>query len=94
MESINLLTNVSNVFVDKLLDKLEVNQQRCEQLIEQSLMMVTALAPEIGYDKAASLAKQAFAEDKTIRELVAGAGLLEEARLNELLNPHSMTEPA
>ncbi|MFW6060540.1 MAG: class II fumarate hydratase [Phycisphaeraceae bacterium] len=94
MESINLLAHASNVFVDKLLKGLEVNQQRCEQLIEQSLMMVTSLAPEIGYDNAAKLAKRAFEEDKTIRELVKAEGLLDDARLNELLDPRSMTEPA
>ncbi|MEE9212053.1 MAG: class II fumarate hydratase, partial [Phycisphaeraceae bacterium] len=48
LESVKLLTNVSNVFVDKLLTGLEVNEQRCTELIEQSLMMVTSLAPEIG----------------------------------------------
>ncbi len=94
MESITLLANVATVLVDKLLLDLEVNQQRCEQLIEQSLMMVTSLAPAIGYDTAAKLAKQAFKEDKTIRELVQAEGLLDEKRLNELLDPRWMTEPS
>ena len=94
MESIELLTNASNVFVDKLLDGLEVNEQRCAQLIEQSLMMVTSLAPEVGYDNAAKLAKRAFEEDKTIRELVRAEGLLDDARLDELLDPRHMTEPS
>ena len=58
MESIRLLTNVCGIFVDKLLNGLEVNRQRCEQLIEQSLMMGTSLAPVIGYDNTAKLAKQ------------------------------------
>jgi len=93
MESITLLSNVSNVFVDKLLNELTVNQQRCESLIEQSLMIVTSLAPEIGYDTAAKVAKQAFKEGKTIRELVTEQGLVEESRLNELLEPRSMTQP-
>ena len=56
-------------------------------------MMVTSLAPEIGYDKAAELAKQAFSEDKTIRELVAAAAWVDDARLAELLDPDSMTRP-
>ena len=93
MESISLLANVSKIFVHKLLDDLEVNKERCAELIERSLMMVTSLAPEIGYDKAAELAKQAFSEDKTIRELVAAAGLVDDARLAELLDPDSMTRP-
>jgi fumarate hydratase class II len=94
MESVTLLTNVSNVFVEKLLDGLEVNRDRCEQLIDQSLMMVTSLAPEVGYDTAAKLAKQAFNEGKTIRELVTEQGLIEPARLTELLDPRSMTDPS
>ncbi len=93
LESINLLANVCDVFVDKLLVGLEVNTERCEQLIEQSLMMVTSLAPEVGYDNAAKLAKRAFEEGKTIRELVQAEGLIDDARLNELLDPRSMTEP-
>ncbi|MEX1017912.1 MAG: class II fumarate hydratase [Phycisphaeraceae bacterium] len=93
MESINLLANVSNVFVDKMLAGLEVNRERAEGLIEQSLMMCTSLAPEIGYDNAAKLAKQAFNENKTIRQLVLEQKLIPEARLNELLDPRRMTEP-
>ena len=93
IESITLLTNVSNVFVDKLLLGLQVNAKRCTELIDQSLMMVTSLAPEVGYDNAAKLAKQAFEQGKTIRELVLAEGLMPEARLSELLDPRSMTEP-
>ena len=93
MESIKLLAHVSHVFVDKLLNGLEVNAKRCEQLIDQSLMMCTSLAPEIGYDAAAKLAKQAFVEGKTIRQLALEQRLLPEERLSELLNPDMMTRP-
>ena len=55
LESVKLLANVTNVLVDKLLIGLEVNEERCRQLIDQSLMMVTSLAPKIGYEKAAAL---------------------------------------
>ena len=93
MESIELLANVSNVFVDKLLKMLVVNEEQCEALIDQSLMMVTSLAPALGYDKAAKLAKQAFDEGKTIRELVRGEGLIDASQLDALLDPASMTRP-
>ncbi|MDP6153883.1 MAG: class II fumarate hydratase [Phycisphaeraceae bacterium] len=93
LESVTLLANVSNVFVDKLLTDLEVNKQRCEELIDQSLMMVTSLAPEVGYDNAAKLAKQAFEENKTIRELVKEQGLIDDTKLDELLDPDKMTRP-
>ena len=93
LESVKLLANVCNVFVDKLLVGLQVNEERCGQLIEQSLMMVTSLAPVVGYDNAAKLAKQAFKENKTIRQLVTEQKLVDEKTLNELLDPDSMTRP-
>ncbi|MEX0776063.1 MAG: class II fumarate hydratase [Phycisphaeraceae bacterium] len=93
MQSIQLLANVSNVFVDKLLEGLQVNRERCESLIEQSLMVVTSLAPVIGYDNAAKVAKQAFKEGKTIRQLVLEQKLVAPAQLDALLEPRSQTEP-
>ncbi|MCC7406822.1 MAG: class II fumarate hydratase [Phycisphaeraceae bacterium] len=93
LESIQLLTNVSHVLVDKLLVDLKVNEARCRELMEQSLMMVTSLAPVLGYDKAAKLAKQAMAQNKTIRQVVLEEKLLEASKLDALLDPRSMTEP-
>lgn len=93
IESIALLTGACTIFVDKLLAELEVNADRCEQLIDQSLMMCTSLAPEIGYDQAAKLAKQAFQEGKTIRELATEQKLMPAERLTALLNPDGMTGP-
>lgn len=93
MESIKLLTQGSTIFVDKLLLGLQVNADRCRQLIDQSLMMCTSLAPEIGYDAAAALAKRAFAEGKTIREIAIEQGVLDEKKLSELLEPDRMTRP-
>jgi len=93
LESVKLLANVSNVFVDKLLTGLAVNEAHCRELIEQSLMMVTSLAPKIGYEQAAAMAKEAFKSGKTIRELCRERKLLPEAELNDALDPWKMTEP-
>ena len=93
LESVKLLANVTNVFVDKLLTGLAVNEERAHDLIEQSLMMVTALAPKIGYEKAAALANEAFDTGKTIRELCRERKILPEAELNDVLDPRRMTEP-
>jgi fumarate hydratase class II len=93
IESVNLLANVSDVFREKLLDGLEVNKERCAALIEQSLMMCTSLAPVIGYDNAAALAKEAHKTNKTIRQLATEKKLLDPKKLDELLEPWSMTEP-
>lgn len=94
IDSIHLLTNTAHVFTDKLVLGLKVNRDRCEGLIEQSLMIVTSLAPEIGYDKAAKIAKQALAENKNIRELVKAENLLDDATLVRLLDPDAMTRPS
>src|SRR5262245_30579922 len=94
LESVELLANVSNVFVDKLLVGLEVNEEHCRELIEQSLMMVTSLAPKIGYEQAAAFAKEAFVSGKTIRELCREKKVLTEAELDDALDPWKMTEPS
>jgi fumarate hydratase class II len=93
LESVKLLANVTNVFVDKLLTGLAVNEERCRQLIDQSLMMVTSLAPKIGYEKAAAFAKEAFDTGKTIRELCRERKVLPDKELDDALDPWKMTEP-
>ncbi len=93
LESVKLLANVSNVMVSKLLSGLVVNEDRCRQLIEQSLMMVTSLAPKIGYEKSAALAAEAFESGKTIRELCRERKVLPDKELDDVLDPWKMTEP-
>ena len=93
LESVTLLSNACNVFVDKLLVGLEVNEPRCAELLDASLMTITALAPEIGYDKCSDLAKQAHKEGKTIKQLVGELELMPAERLEELMDYDAMTRP-
>jgi fumarate hydratase class II len=93
LESITLLANSANAFVDFCLDGMEANVEQCESFVEKSLSMVTSLNPHIGYDKASKLAKEAFASGKTIRELCREQNVLPEDQLQEALDPMSMTEP-
>jgi len=93
LESVTLLSNACNVFVDKLLVGLTVNEERCAELLDASLMTITALAPEIGYDKCAALAKQAHKENKTIKQLVGELNLMPADRLAELMDYDAMTRP-
>ena len=72
---------------------IEANVERCGELVEQSLAMCTSLAPEIGYDKAAAVAKEAFRTGKTVRQVAIEMGVLDEERLQKVLDPASMTEP-
>ena len=94
LESVKLLANASSVFVDKLLVGLEVNEERCKELIDQSLMMVTSLAPLVGYEQAATLAKDAFKLNTTIRQLCLDRKILPEEELTKALDPMSMTRPS
>ncbi|UCE84786.1 MAG: class II fumarate hydratase [Deltaproteobacteria bacterium] len=93
LESIRLLANVSNVFVDKCLEGIEANALRAASLIEGSLAMVTALATVIGYDAAAEIAHQAFRTDKTVREICLERKVLPPEQLERLLDPRTQTEP-
>jgi fumarate hydratase class II len=93
LESISLLTGAINAFVDFCVEGLEANEEACEAAVEESLSMVTSLNPLIGYEKAASLAKEAFATGKTIRQLCRETGILPEATLKAALDPWTMTEP-
>jgi len=94
LESIRLLSNVCHVFADKCINGLTANTERCTELIEQSLAMCTSLAPLIGYDAAAAIAKEAAQTGKTVRQVALEKKVLDEARLNEVLDPRSMTEPS
>lgn len=93
LESTNLLAGALDAFTDNCLKGLEADTQRCAELIEGSLAMCTSLVPVIGYDKSAALAKQAYREGKTVRQLALEQKLLPEEQLKELLNPWSMTLP-
>ena len=91
LTAIDLLSNVADIFREKCIDGLEPNEARCRELIEQSLAMVTALAPRIGYDPAAAIAKQAHAEGKTIRQVCLEQGVVPEDELDALLDPRKQT---
>ena len=91
--TIHLLSQTVGTLDEKLIQGLEVNKEIAEGLVETSLMVGTALAPVIGYDKAAKLAKDAFASGETIRQSALREGLLGEEELDELLDFYAMTEP-
>ena len=93
LESIEVLTSASRVFAKRCIVPLEADAEKCESMIEQSLAMCTSLAPVIGYDSAAAIAKQAFAEGRTVRQVALEKSGLDEAKLNELLDPKSQTKP-
>ena len=91
LESIRLLTAATRNFADRLVRGLEADRERIEAYVEQSLAMVTALVPEIGYDRAAALAKEAHRSRRTIREIAREQSGIPEERLRELLDPMRQT---
>jgi len=81
------------VFTRRCIDGITADSERCEQMIERSLAMCTSLAPKIGYDQAAAIAKEAYAEGKTVRQVARAKGVLPEAELDRTLDPAAMTAP-
>ena len=92
LQSIDLLANATDQFNERCLQGLEADRERCEGLIEESLAMCTALAPVIGYDQAAAIAKQAHETGRTVREVAIAEEVLPEEELKSLLDPRPMTE--
>ncbi len=93
LESIRLLANATRVFADRCVSGIQVNEEHCKELIEDSLAMCTALAPIIGYDRTAALAKEALSTGKTIRQIAKEHNILPPAELEKALDPRSMTKP-
>ena len=93
LESIRILANAVDVFCEKCVAGIKANKTRCEELVELSMAMVTALAPKIGYDRAAEIAKESVQTGKTVRELCREKKILPEKELERVLDPVSMTEP-
>ncbi len=93
LQSISLLTSASRVFAKRCIAGLEVDREKCEGNIEQSLAMCTALAPVIGYDQAAKIAKVAYDTGRTVRQVALETSGIPKSKLDELLDPKSQTEP-
>ena len=93
LQSIELLATASNNFAGKCIEGIKANEDRCKSLIEESLAMCTALAPAIGYEAAAKLAKDAYKSGKTVREVAKEQKILSDKRLTQLLDPWRMTKP-
>jgi fumarate hydratase class II len=90
LQSITIMSNAMNSFTEKCVIGIKANEERIASLVEQSLMLATGLTPYIGYEEASRLAKKAFNEGKTIRELALEEKLLPEEELEKALNTSRM----
>src|SRR5438132_4068223 len=93
LESIRLLGNIADAFTEKCVIGIQANEERCRELVELSMAMVTSLAPKIGYDRAAEIAKESAKTGKTVREICREKNILQENELEGALDPVAMTQP-
>ena len=91
--SMTYMTNAVNTFVDKLLIGLEPNREQCQEWLDKSVGVVTALLPHIGYENSAMLAKEAYNTGKPIRQVIMEKGLLSKEKMEHILSPKQMTTP-
>ena len=92
LQSIQILSASASLLAERCVDGLVANRERAAEMVEKSLAMVTSLAPKIGYDRAAEIAKEAFKTGRTVRELAIEMGVLPPEELEEALDARSQTE--
>ena len=93
MHSIQLMSDVARSFTENCVEGIRADEKRIRELMERSLMLVTALAPKIGYDNAAKVAKSAHARGTTLKEEAVRLGFVSSAEFDQLVRPEKMTRP-
>lgn len=93
MNSIDLIADAARSFTEHCIDGIQANEKRIRELMELSLMLVTALAPKIGYDNAAKVAKTAHARGTTLKEEAVRLGFVTAQEFDRLVQPDKMTHP-
>ena len=93
LHSVSLISDACSGFREFLVEGLEAQRERIEQLVERSLMLVTALSPHIGYDKAAQIAEKAQEDGTTLKEACVELGFLDAEKFDELVRPEKMAHP-
>ena len=93
LQSIQLMADVARSFTEHCVVGIRADEKRIDELMQRSLMLVTALAPKIGYDNAAKVAKTAHANGTTLKEEALRLGFVSEAEFDRLVKPDKMTHP-
>jgi aspartate ammonia-lyase len=91
--SLTILTNAVDAFTTKCVETITANVERCQEMCDRSIGIVTALAPYLGYEQSAKVAEEALATGQTVKDIVAKKGLLSLAELEAILAPEEMTQP-
>ena len=92
-QSIDTLAYAVQTFIDNCVSGITANENRCRQLVENSIGIVTAICPHVGYQKSAEIAKEALATGESVRTIILREGLLTAEELDSILDPVHMTEP-
>ena len=93
LQSIEIMSDSAKTFALYCVRGLKADTKRIKYLLDNSLMLVTALAPKIGYDKAAKIAKEAHKKGTTLKDQVIKSGVLTEKEYDKIMNPMLMTKP-
>ena len=91
--SFRYLTNAIDTFTTKLLKDLGANKEQCQKWVDNSVGIITALLPHLGYDKCSAIAKEAYNEGTPIKEILMREKLFTKERMDEILSPIEMTTP-
>ena len=92
-QSIDTIAYAVNTFVDNCVIGITANETRCRYFVENSVGIITAICPYVGYQKAAEIAKEAIKTDESVRKLIIEKGLLTKEQMDEIMDPVQMTEP-
>ena len=92
-ESISAMTNAVNTFIVNCVIGIRANQKQCLENVEKSAGIVTAMAPYIGYQRSAFIAKESLATGNSVRSIILRDNIMTEEELNEILDARGMTEP-
>jgi len=93
LQSIHIMADSSKSFSNFCIKGLKANKKRIKHLLENSLMLVTALSPKVGYDNAAKIAKMAYKNDTTLKEEAIKSGLVTEKEYEKIVDPKKMVSP-
>ena len=91
--SMTYMTNAVDTFVEKLLIELQPNKEQCQEWLDKSVGVVTAMLPHIGYENSAMIAKEAYNTGKPVRQVILEKGLISKEKMEKILSPKEMTTP-
>ena len=92
LNSIDILTNSIHIFTERCIKGMKANKRQCKKYVEKNPIIVTALTPYIGYQKAARIAQRAYKEERSVKEIVLEEKLLDKKTVEKMLNPRKLVK--